>query len=178
MVRKVRKPCYPYAPGPRHASRIRQPCRPVWGSVAPRSITTTPGLFQADKQLVRLLAFLPSMPSAKSFAAGRPLSASRAGYPVTVSALGAPNRWQPAGPRLSRCRRRGGGSRCRATMHGASWQHGAPSLASATVADRRSNAARGPLDARRCRRLYDDAGLSFQDRTVLGGPESRAGPCV
>ena len=31
-----------------------------------------------------------------------------------------------------------GGShrRCRATMHGASWQHGAPSLASATVADK------------------------------------------
>ena len=67
---------------------------------------------------------------------GRPLSASRAGYPVTVSGLVARNRWLPAGPRLSRCRRRTGGShrRCRATMHGASWQHGAPSLASATVA--------------------------------------------
>ena len=66
----------------------------------------------------------------------RPRSASRAGYPVTVSALAARNRWPPAGPRLSRCRRRAGGShrRCRATMHGASWQHGAPSLASATVA--------------------------------------------
>ena len=51
---------------------------------------------------------------------GRPLSASRAGYPVTVSALVARNRWPPAGPRLSRCRRRAGGShrRCRATMHG------------------------------------------------------------
>ena len=69
---------------------------------------------------------------------GRPLSASRAGYPVTVSALVARNRWPPAGPRLSRCRRRAGGShrRCRATMHGARWQHGAPSLASATVADK------------------------------------------
>ena len=87
-----------------------------------------------------------STPSAESSAAGRPLSASRAGYPVTVSALGGRNRWQPAGrnrwqpagPRLSRCRRRAGGShrRCRATMHGASWQHGAPSLASATVADK------------------------------------------
>ena len=52
--------------------------------------------------------------------------------------LVARNRWQPAGPRLSRCRRRAGGShrRCRATMHGASWQHGAPSLASVTVADK------------------------------------------
>ena len=50
---------------------------------------------------------------------------------------GARNRWPPAGPRLSRCRRRAAGSRrrCRATMHGASWLHGAPSLASATVAD-------------------------------------------
>ena len=76
-------------------------------------------------------------PSAKSSATGRPLSASRAGYPVTASELAARNRWQPAGPRLSRCRRRAGGSRrrCRATMHGASWLHGAPSLASATVAD-------------------------------------------
>ena len=75
---------------------------------------------------------------AESSAAGRPLPASRAGYPVTVSALAARNRWPPAGPRLSRCRRRAGGShrRCRATMHGASWQHGAPSLASATVADK------------------------------------------
>ena len=53
-------------------------------------------------------------------------------------AMVARNRWPPAGPRLSRCRRRAGGShrRCRATMHGASWQHGAPSLASATVADK------------------------------------------
>ena len=69
---------------------------------------------------------------------GRPLSASRAGYPVTVSELVARNRWPPAGPRLSRCRRRAGGShrRCRATMHEARWQHGAPSLASATVADK------------------------------------------
>ena len=77
-----------------------------------------------------------STPSAESSAAGRPRSASRAGYPVTVSALAARNRWPPAGPRLSRCRRRAGGShrRCRATMHGASWEHGAPSLASATVA--------------------------------------------
>ena len=77
-------------------------------------------------------------PSAESSAAGRPRSASRAGYPVTVSELVARNRWPPAGPRLSRCRRRAGGShrRCRATMHGASWQHGAPSLASATVADK------------------------------------------
>ena len=79
-----------------------------------------------------------STPSAVSSAAGRPLSASRAGYPVTVSGLGARNRWQPAGPRLSRCRRRAGGSRrrCRATMHGASWLHGAPWPASATVADK------------------------------------------
>ena len=29
--------------------------------------------------------------------------------------------------------------RCRATMHRASWQHGAPSLASATVADKASS---------------------------------------
>ena len=79
-----------------------------------------------------------STPSAESSAAGRPLSASRAGYPVTVSELVARNRWQPAGPRLSRCRRRAGGSRrrCRATMHEASWQHGAPWPASATVADK------------------------------------------
>ena len=79
-----------------------------------------------------------STPSAESSAAGRPRSASRAGYSVTVSELAARNRWPPAGPRLSRCRRRAGGShrRCRATMHGASWQHGAPSLASATVADK------------------------------------------
>ena len=81
-----------------------------------------------------------STPSAESSAAGRPRPASRAGYPVTVSELVARNRWQPAGPRLSRCRRRAGGShrRCRAIMHGASWQHGAPSLASATVADKAS----------------------------------------
>ena len=86
----------------------------------------------------RALAGCRSTPSAESSAAGRPRSASRAGYPVTVSALAARNRWPPAGPRLSRCRRRAGGShrRCRATMHGASWQHGAPSLASATVADK------------------------------------------
>ena len=79
-----------------------------------------------------------STPSAESSAAALPLPASRAGYPVTVSGLGGRNRWPPAGPRLSRCRRRAGGShrRCRATMHGASWQHGAPSLASATLADK------------------------------------------
>ena len=79
-----------------------------------------------------------STPSVESSAAARPLPASRAGCPVTVSGLAARNRWPPAGPRLSRCRRRAGGShrRCRATMHGASWQHGAPSLASATVADK------------------------------------------
>ena len=47
-------------------------------------------------------------------AAGRPRSASRAGYPVTVSELVARNRWPPAGPRLSRCRRRAGGSHRRA----------------------------------------------------------------
>ena len=62
------------------------------------------------------------------------------------SELVARNRWPPAGPRLSRCRRRAGGShrRCRATMHGASWQHGAPSLASATVADKAGGSTTPP----------------------------------
>ena len=41
-----------------------------------------------------------STPSAESSAAGRPLSASRAGYPVIVSGLAARNRWPPAGPRF------------------------------------------------------------------------------
>ena len=41
-----------------------------------------------------------STPSAESSAAGRPLPASRAGYPVIVSGLAARNRWPPAGPRF------------------------------------------------------------------------------
>ena len=38
----------------------------------------------------------------------------------------------------------GGHRRCRATMHGASWQHGAPSLASATVADKAGGSTTPP----------------------------------
>ena len=72
--------------------------------------------------------------------------------------------------------------RCRATMHGASWQHGAPSLASATVADKAGVDVVDdyqPHRGRGCRRYAYLLGEHPQVLThPLGGSDARRHRCV
>ena len=91
----------------RHTSRIRQPRRPVWGSVAPRSMTITPACSRRSSSLSAFVHSVDRLPrcvcTRRPYARRRRASPSSTG---TRSASGCRSiSWRPSGVQIGQARR-------------------------------------------------------------------------